>query len=642
MDQNLLKILKQYWGHDAFRPKQLDIIQAVLNNQDTLALLPTGGGKSICFQVPALVKEGICIVISPLIALMYDQVKNLKSKGIKALMIHSGMSAREIDITLDNAVYGDFKFLYVSPERLKTTMFIERFKKMNVSFVAIDEAHCISQWGYDFRPAYLEIVNLITWKPAIKFLALTATATTNVVEDIQNQLQFKKHHLIQNSFKRANLAYIRYQTENKLDFIIRFCQHNNTTGIIYCNTRRDTKLLYQHLFNKGISAGYYHAGLTKEERERKQNEWMSGKLKIMISTNAFGMGIDKSDVRFVIHYGVPFNIESYFQEVGRAGRDLGPAQGILLFNKKDIVELKANLDLKYPEISFIRQVYFSLGNHLQIAVGAGEKETYPLNLTEFTSKYNLNLYSTYSALNILESIDLIQLNEFSFLPSRLKILVKQLDLYQYQVKDKVLNLIIQFLLRSHIGLFDNYLTINEAVIAKKINISLQSLIEKLDYLMQQQVIDYVKSYKGQQVYFIKERLADQNFSIPNKFYNQKKQAAKDKLDAMLGFLETKTCTQIYLLAYFGETTTEKCNKCNSCCNNPFVVSNSLMEEVLSFCLENLKVKSSLKIDDILHNFKEVTSEVILNTLRWLAEFKHFKINIEGRIIFNEEETPLLN
>ncbi|MFD1553303.1 RecQ family ATP-dependent DNA helicase [Putridiphycobacter roseus] len=632
MDQNLQNILNQYWGHTTFRPKQLEIIQAVLKKQDTLALLPTGGGKSICFQLPALVQDGICIVISPLIALMYDQVKNLKKRGIKALMLHSGMSTREIDITLDNAVYGDFKFLYVAPERLKTTLFIERFKKMNVSFVAVDEAHCISQWGYDFRPAYLEIATLRTWKPKLHFLALTATATTKVVEDIQTQLQFKQPHLIKNSFKRANLTYIRYETENKLDFIIRFCKNNTATGIIYCNTRRDTKTLYQHLNNQGINAGYYHAGLSKEEREQKQNDWMSGKLKIIISTNAFGMGIDKADVRYVLHYGVPFTIESYFQEVGRAGRDLKPAQGILLFNQKDILELKSNLALKYPEISFIREVYFSLGNHLQIAIGAGEKETYPLNLADFSNKYNLNLYSTYAALKILESVELIQLNEFSFLPSRLKILVQKIDLYQYQVKDKVLNLIIQFLLRSHIGLFDDYLTINETVIAKKISISTKTLIEKLHFLMQQQVIDYIHSSKGQQVFYIKERLADQNFSIPSKFYHQKKEEAQDKLDAILGFLKTKQCTQVYLLEYFGEEITENCNQCNSCTKNPFLVSSTVKEEILAFCLEELKDKQAVEIDSILQKYKDINTASVLNTLRWLSEFKHFEIDLEGRVL----------
>jgi len=617
-------ILKQYWGYDNFRPLQEDIIASVLDGEDTLALLPTGGGKSICFQVPGLQLEGVCIVISPLIALMYDQVKTLNSKGIKAVAINSTMTKRQIDIALDNAIFGQTKFLYVSPERLKSKLFLTRLEKMKVNLIAVDESHCISQWGYDFRPAYLNIADLKELKPNVPFLALTATATPPVVEDIQKQLKFKENNVYKKSFERDNISYITIQTNNKLNRIIEFSKKLKGSGIIYCATRKATKILCKHLIENGISANFYHGGLDQDQRKTKQDAWINNTTKIIVATNAFGMGIDKSDVRFVLHYDIPQSIEAYFQEAGRGGRDLKKARAILFFEPEDIIKLKETITLKYPSIETIKKIYNALGNHFQLAIGSGKGEHFGLNLSEFSDKYNLNLITVYNALKFLELGDFILLSESAYLPSQIKILVNNFELYQYQVKSKELNLIIQFIVRSHMGVFEDYVTINEFIIAKKLKISQKVLIEQLLFLQQNQIIDYNQKFKGARINYLTERLADNNFSIDPKFYKDRKEDAFKKLDSVLKFLDNTVCRSQYLLSYFGEDNPKSCGLCNVCLNiDDELLGDKNYTKIKSIIEESLKQSSSIVIEDFI---------TILATVRWMNEHDLIYISKDGKTI----------
>jgi len=396
------QILLKYWGHDNYRPLQEDIIESVIDGKDTLALLPTGGGKSICFQVPAIKKEGICIVISPLIALMKDQVENLVKRSVKAVAIYSGMTKREIDITLDNCAYGNIKFLYVSPERIETPIFLERIKKMDINLIAIDEAHCISQWGYDFRPSYLNIVKLKEIKPNVPFIALTATATPEVVIDIQQQLKFKGENVFQKSFERKNLSYVVLNEEDKLGRILKILEKIQGTSIIYVRSRKKTKEIASFLLKNRIAADYYHAGLTNEERTLKQSNWINNLTRVIVSTNAFGMGIDKSDVRSVIHVDLPDSLEAYFQEAGRAGRDEQKAYAVLLFEEADRMDLEQRIFNSFPPIDTIKQVYQALANYFQIPIGSALNEAYNFNIIVFSEQYNLEVFTVFNCLKLLD------------------------------------------------------------------------------------------------------------------------------------------------------------------------------------------------------------------------------------------------
>lgn len=624
-------ILKEFWGYDTFRSKQEDIIDNVLQNKDTLALLPTGGGKSICFQVPGMLLDGICIVISPLIALMHDQVNGLKQKGIKAVAITSGMSKRQIDIALDNAIYGNTKFLYVSPERLKSRLFLARFEKMNVNLIAVDEAHCISHWGYDFRPSYIEIVKLREIKPNIPFLALTATATPVVVTDIQDKLAFKNQNVIQKSFVRENVSYITLQTNNKLNRIIEFSKKLKGSGIIYCATRKATKTLCKYLIENGISANFYHGGLNQDQRKVKQTAWISNETKIIVATNAFGMGIDKPDVRFVLHYDIPQSIEAYFQEAGRGGRDLQKARAILFFEPKDVHDLKDKIELKYPPISTIKSVYTALGNHLQLAIGSGKNESFNINILNFSDKYNLHLITVYNALKFLELGGFIILNENNFEPSKIKVLVNNYELYQYQVKSKLLNTIIQFIIRSHMGIFEEYVSINETVIAKKLKISQQELIKQLNFLQTNEVIDYVPKFRDSKITYITERLTDNNFSIDPIFYENRKKDAFEKLDAMLNFLDNDVCRSQYLLNYFGEKDSKPCGNCNVCLQiDDNDLNNTHYNDIKKAILSHLQQKDEFLIEDFIVSYSQFSRQNIISTLRWMNEHDLIYIDKTGK------------
>lgn len=627
-------ILKKFWGFDFFRAKQEEIIESVIQGKDTLALLPTGGGKSLCFQVPAMQMDGVCLVISPLIALMQDQVDNLKQKGINAVAINSTMTKRQIDVALDNAVYGDTKFIYTSPERLKSNLFLMRLEKMNINLIAVDEAHCISQWGYDFRPSYLNIVELKKIKPKVPFLALTATATPNVVIDIQDKLEFKTQNIFQKSFERDNVSYITLGTNNKLNRILEFSQKLKGSGIIYCATRRATKDLCKLLLEHGISANYYHGGLDQKQRKSRQDDWVNNKIKLIVATNAFGMGIDKPDVRFVLHYDIPQSIEAYFQEAGRGGRDLKKARAILFFEPKNLEQLKAKIDLKFPPIETIKLIYNAIGNYFQVAFGSGKNESYSFDISDFADRYNQEIVTVYNALKFLELGGFILLNENTYQPSTLRILVNNYDLYQYQVKNTTLNLIIQFIVRSYMGVFDNYVKIDDFIISKKLKISQEELAKQLAYLHKNEIIDYTPKFKGAKLTYLTERLPDSHFSIDPKFYSNRKEDAYKKVNAMLSFLENKTCRNQYLLNYFGESNSNECGLCNVCLNiNDSDLENSDYKNIKSKIEAELGLKKEFEIEQFIIQHPNYSRPNIISTLRWMSEHDLIYIDRKGKNVF---------
>ena len=559
------KILQKYWGYPDFRPLQLDIINSVASGNDTLGLMPTGGGKSITFQVYSLSREGLCIVITPLIALMKDQVENLHRKGIRALQIHSGMSAREINIALDNAVWGDYKFLYLAPERLNSDKFRQRLSGMNVNLVTVDEAHCISQWGYDFRPSYMNIVQLRELLPSVRFLALTATATPKVAADIQNKLGFKKPNVIKMSFQRENLNYLVRLRENKADYLMETLKAVKGSGIVYVRSRKATKEIAGKLRKKGISADYYHAGLKNSVRNKKQDEWVSGKLRIIIATNAFGMGIDKPDVRFVVHFDPPDSLEAYFQEAGRAGRDGKKAVAVLLFNNADKTRLKKHVAAAFPEPDKIKRVYQALCNYYQIAEGFGKGQVYEFNLQNFSRLYNIGQTMVFNSLKILQREGYLEFTGEIDTPSRIFFTVSRDDLYKFQVANAEFDQFIKLILRSYTGLFNNYVHIDEEVLGKRSGLDSETIYKFLKYLRKSKIIDYIPRKTTPYIYFSKERLKIDRIRLSEENYDLRKKDYTERTEAVINYAtNSSVCRSRMLLRYFGETDASECGSCDVC------------------------------------------------------------------------------
>jgi ATP-dependent DNA helicase RecQ len=600
-DSSILTILKKYWGFSSFRPQQEEIIQSVLDGKDTLALLPTGGGKSICFQIPSLAKDGICLVVSPLIALMQDQVQNLKSKGIKALMIHSAMSKREIDITLDNAAYGNYKFLYLSPERLETELFQARLKKMTVNSVAIDEAHCISQWGYDFRPAYLNVAKLKEELPDVPFIALTATATPKVVEDIQERLTFKKQNVLQESFLRSNLSYVVIKTENTMAKMLHVIDKTGGPGIVYATTRRRTKEVANILIEHGLSADFYHAGLTAEERQRKQNDWITNQTQIIVSTNAFGMGIDKPDVRFVIHVDLPSSLEAYFQEAGRAGRDEKKAYSVLLVSPSMTGDLKQRTEAEFPEIDFIKKCYLSLSNYFQIPIHGGLDQSYTFDIKDYSKRYKLNIASAYRALHFLEKEGLLSLSENFATKSKIYILLTKQDFYKFQVANKKYDYFLKTLLRTYGGLMENYIAINETELAKNLDSNRTKVIDTLVRLKKLEVIDYEPKGNLPKITYTRQRV--DKIHISKHHYQERKTIAFDQLNAVVHYAENENeCRSSTLLNYFGEELTKACGVCDVCLAKKRA-NTAVNVDTLELKLLERITKGPQKVDKLLQGIK---------------------------------------
>ncbi len=559
-----IEALKKYWGYDSFRSLQEEIIQSVIDGNDALALMPTGGGKSLCFQVPAMCQEGICLVVSPLIALMKDQVYHLREKKIAAEAIYSGMHFKDIDRVLDNCIYGNIKFLYLSPERLTSEIVQERISKMNVNLLAIDEAHCISQWGYDFRPAYLEISAIRPLLPNTPVLALTATATEKVVEDIQQKLEFSDGQVFQKSFGRDNLAYVVLKEEGKEAKLLDILKKVKGSGVVYVRNRKKTKAIAMYLNRHGIQADFYHAGLSTDERSRKQEAWINNVTRVIVCTNAFGMGIDKPDVRTVVHLDLPDSPEAYFQEAGRAGRDGEKAFAILLYDTTDGESLERNLELSFPPIPEIKRTYQALGSYFQLATGAGKNESYDFDLVSFCQKFSLKPVTVFNSLRVLEQSGWIAMTESVYVPSSLKIYLNKDQLYDYQLKNKDLDNIIKTILRSYQGAFHNYVSINETQIAKFLKMDKQKFIDCLIKLRTDRVILYRPKKDAPQIIFLEDRVDISNLMIDQKLYDFRKNRQMERVKKMLAYAEDLVCRHKQLLAYFGETEVEACGICDVC------------------------------------------------------------------------------
>lgn len=559
------QILIRYWGYPDFRPLQLDIINSVANGKDTLGLMPTGGGKSITFQVYSLSQKGICVVITPLIALMKDQVENLNRRGIKALAIHSGMTSREIKLTLDNAVWGDYKFLYVSPERLNSERFRERLEQMDVNLVTVDEAHCISQWGYDFRPSYLNIVQLRKILPDVKFLALTATATIAVANDIQDKLGFKERNILKMSFQRENLSYLVRSMENKVGYLLETIRKVNGSGIIYVRSRKATREISEELKANNISADFYHAGLSNYVRNRKQDSWLEGKTRVIVATNAFGMGIDKSNVRFVIHIQPPDSLEAYYQEAGRAGRDGKKSAAVLLFNNTDTTKLKKHVKVAFPEISNIKRIYDALCNYLQIAQGFGKSQVLEFHLQAFAQAFKFQRAMVYNSLKILQREGYLEFTEEVDSPSRIYFTVSRDELYKFQVANANFDGFVKLILRSYTGLFTGYVRVDEELLAKRSEIDREQVYSYLKHLRKSKIIDYIPQNRTPFIYFVKERVNVERLKISKDNYGLRKKELANRIESVINYATNSTkCRSQILSEYFGETDSMRCGTCDVC------------------------------------------------------------------------------
>lgn len=605
--ETALSILKKYWGHAQFRTLQPEIIDSILKGHDTLALLPTGGGKSICFQVPGLQLEGLCIVISPLIALMKDQVENLKSRGVHAVAIHSAMSREEIDIQLNNCIHGDVKFLYLSPERLHTEIFIERVKQMNVGLIAVDEAHCISQWGYDFRPAYLQIVKLRELLPDVRMIALTASATPQVKDDIVEKLHFKKgFNVFQKTFARDNLSFVVRKTENKEGKLMEVLKKVQGPVIIYSRSRKGTHELAQTLEKKGISSIYYHAGLTFEQRTDHQEQWIKNKKRVMVATNAFGMGIDKPDVRIVAHLDLPENLESYYQEAGRAGRDGKLAYAVVIYHDADVSTLQTKTKQSQPSIIVLKKTYQALANYFQLALGSGEGESFDFDLYNFCDRFELQPIITNNALRKLEEEGLLSFNESFYSPSVIRITIDKTRLYEFQIANEQFDPLIKMLLRLYGGqLFTDFTKIAEPYLAKGLNLRTGELITSLKHLDELKIISYKQAKEKPQITFILARQDAEKLPLNVKRLEERKTLIESKMKAMCNFVTvTHRCRMQLIQEYFGEETFQTCGKCDVCIEkkkkSSATETKSMRDEILNL------VKSKLYTIDQLEKHIEPT------------------------------------
>lgn len=559
------RILKQYWGYDRFRGIQEDIIDSISKNKDTLGLMPTGGGKSITFQVPALAKEGMCLVITPLIALMKDQVQNLKKRGIKALAIYSGMSRQDIIITLENCIFGNYKFLYISPERLDTEIFRTKLRKMHISMITVDESHCISQWGYDFRPAYLKIAEIRELLPDVPVLALTATATPEVVKDIQARLHFRHKNVFRMSFERNNLAYIVRKTENKTAELLHILRSMPGSAIVYVRNRRRTKEITELLNNEHITADFYHAGLDDATKDIRQHRWQSGESRVMVATNAFGMGIDKPNVRIVIHMDLPDSIEAYFQEAGRAGRDGQKAYAVILYAKSDKTTLHKRIPDTFPEKEYIRDVYEHLQYYYQMAMGDGLDCVREFNIEDFCRKFKYFPVPVDSALRILTQAGYLEYTAEQDSTSRILFTIRRDELYRLREMGEDMDRLIQAVLRSYTGVFTDYTYINEDSLAIRTGLTRRQIYEMLVHLAKLRIVSYIPHKKTPYIIYTRERVEAQRIHISPEVYEHRKARYETRINAMLDYVTNDTvCRSRMLLDYFGERNEHNCGQCDTC------------------------------------------------------------------------------
>ncbi len=627
-------ILIKYWGFSTFKPLQEDIIRSVAEGKDTLGLMPTGGGKSVTFQVPALVNEGICLVITPLIALMKDQVNRLNSLGIRSIAIHSGMNYEEIDIALENAVYGDYKFLYISPERIATRIFQGKVGRLNLSLVTIDEAHCISQWGYDFRPSYLKIASLRDHiSDKVPFLALTATATPLVIEDIMNKLVFKKKNVLRTSFDRKNISYLVRKVEDKGTYLIKTLLKAKGSGIVYVRSRKRCKEVAELLVANGISSDFYHAGLPDELRDKKQASWTVGETRIIVSTNAFGMGIDKSEVRFVIHWDIPDSIENYFQESGRAGRDNKPAFAVMLYSPADKSRLLESMRKKFPPVEKIKDTYEALCNYLQVPLGSGKDNVFDFNMSDFVSKYRLPVIETYNSLQFLQREGYVEFTEEINNPSRVHFVVSRDDLYKFQVANESFDSFIKLLLRSYTGMFTEFVPVNEETLARKSAASRDNIYQYLVKLSSFNIIRYIPGKKSALVIFTEERLDRKALMISPDNYIKVKEKYEIRLNSMIEYAESENhCRSKFLLNYFGEES-DRCGNCDACRERNEL---DLSKYEFDLILEEIKAILGKKNPDAeeLVRMIDYPEDKVIRVIRWLLDHDKILKDFDNKLMWN--------
>lgn len=624
--------MKKYWGYDSFRPLQEEIIDSVLQGCDTLVLLPTGGGKSICYQVPALMLDGICIVVSPLISLMKDQVQQLRSKGIKAACLVSGLTSVEQDVVLNNCIHGKTKMLYVSPERLRQRVFIEHLRQMRVSMIAVDEAHCISQWGYDFRPSYLEIAQIRSYCPQAPIMALTATATPIVVDDIRRQLNFSSQsNLFQGSFLRTNLSYMVFKEENKQGRLLRIARNVNGSGIVYVRNRRRTCEVAAMLVSNGISATYYHAGLDPKERDTAQLRWMKGEVRVMVATNAFGMGIDKPDVRFVVHLDLPASIEAYYQEAGRAGRDGAKSHAVVLYDDADLEALQKSFDTSYPTLQRISDIYRAICNYYQLPIGSGTDCQFDFDLESICNAYHLNVLELFSAARFLEREGLLSLPERNDAESSVFIPLNREELYRFQVSQPRYSDLITMILRQYGGLFTEFVPISERLLARRLYLDEQQVTNMLLHLDALKAIVYKCKRKNPQIIFTSPRIEARGLYLSEINYRELKQRAQERLDAIRDYITAdKGCRSQMLLSYFGEEQSDRCGTCDLC-----ILEGSKKTSASSSIEERIKAvlcSQPLRAEEVVQQVKDLDERQVVQQLRDMVD--HRLVTIDENLRFH--------
>ncbi|MEM8586064.1 MAG: ATP-dependent DNA helicase RecQ [Bacteroidota bacterium] len=623
-----LEVLQKYWGYAAFRPGQQEIIDAVLAGQDNLALLPTGGGKSICYQVPALCLEGVTLVISPLIALMKDQVQQLQRRGIVADALYSGLRKADIDRILDNAVYGNLKLLYLSPERLQTDLAKERIRQMPVSLIAVDEAHCISQWGYDFRPSYLQIADIRPLHPEVPTLAVTATATPEVVSDIQQYLSFRSgHRLFQKSFARDNLNYVVRETADKGSQLIRLLKNVPGSSIVYVRSRRKATEIAQALNRFGFKAAAYHAGLEPDERDKRQADWIEDRIRVMVATNAFGMGIDKPDVRSVVHWELPDSPEAYFQEAGRGGRDGKESYALLIYQERDAELMLKRHEQAYPSVEDIRRVYRALGSYLQLAIGGGLMESYDFQLDQFAKTYSFDRLMVYYSLRALEKAGYLLMSEAVHQPARLRFLVTKEQLYDYQLKNKQLNKLLKSILRTSQGAFVEPVRLREGNLANFLGWKQERLQSTFKKLASEGIIDYFPTKDAPQITLLTERLEADNLDLDLANYYFRRDRDRQRIDVMIRYATQDLCRSVQLLRYFGEKDAQPCGRCDVCrTSGKRILDASSYDEYLSRLQAWLAKEPDLAIEKIKERLPQAEADRMGKMINHWVEEGKLKVN----------------
>ena len=624
-------ILQRFWGYPGFRPLQEDIVDSVMAGRDTLALLPTGGGKSICFQVPAMAMDGLCLVVTPLIALMKDQVAHLVAKGIPAAAISSGMHPDEMELAYNQAAYGRLKFLYVSPERLQTSYFMEAVKKMKVCLLAVDESHCISQWGYDFRPPYLKIVDIRPYMPKAPVLALTATATAKVVDDIQVRLGFRQKNVFQSSFERKNVTYNVLHEADKYGVLRRRLETmQGGCAIVYVRNRRRTQVIADWLNAVGITATFYHAGLDVKTRDARQELWMKDKVKVMVATNAFGMGIDKPDVRLVVHVDLPDSIEAYFQEAGRAGRDLKPSEAFLLVSSADIKNLQESLSQSFPDLERIKLIYNALGNYFNIPVGAGQNVSYPFVIHDFAGRYGFSLVEVFHTLKILEKEGFLMLSDSFDEPSKVRIKASRDEIYGFQVNNPQYGELIKFMLRSFPGVLTDFVKINEEVVAKKTGKTVEKIVEQLKRLEAYQFLSYAQRNDKPQLLFLSEFVDTRHFNLSKENYHDRKKDAEERVKAVVDYVNNnEECRSVQLLRYFNELKSKPCGLCDVCLSQ--LKTKAFDYQNIENRLMDVVGETEVSMGEVKRQCSDVDDDRLMDAVRFLVDNGVLRMGADNKL-----------